>query len=106
MRTSLDHEPFAYTTQSESFPGSFLGRGHELLLHIRPHAYLGTDLRFLVDWLSVLMLPVFIRVMNSYCKWACRFVAKAFKSCAHWCGVGKLFPALVELQPLATFEGY
>lgn len=96
MRTSLDHEPLAYTMQSESFPGIFLGRGDELLLHICPHAYLGTDLHFLVAWLIVPMVPVFIRVMNCFCKWACRSGAKVFKACAHCCGV-ELFPALVEL---------
>lgn len=106
MWTSPDHEPLAYTTQSESFPGSFLEKGHELLLHVRPRVYLGTDLHFLVGWLSVPVAPVFVRVMNFFCKWACRFGAKAFKACAHWCGVEKFFPALVELQPLATFEGY
>lgn len=92
--------------QSESFPGSFLGRGHELLLHVHPCAYLGTDLYLLVGWLSVPVVPVFIRVMNCLCKWACRFGAKAFKAYACWCGMEKLSPALVELQPLATFEGY
>lgn len=42
------------------------------------------------------MVPVFIRVMNCFCKWACRSGAKVFKACAHCCGV-ELFPALVEL---------
>lgn len=74
--------PSAYTMQSESFPGGFLGRAHELLLYICPHAHLGAELHILVGWLSVPVAPVFIRVMNCFCKWACRSGAKAFKACA------------------------
>lgn len=44
MRASLDHKPFTYTTQAEPFPGSFLGRGHRLRLHMRPRAHLGNRL--------------------------------------------------------------
>lgn len=61
---------------------------------------------FLAGLLSVPVVPVFITVINCFCKWACRFSAKAFEVRAHSCDVEKLFPALMELQPLATFEGY
>lgn len=46
MRVSLGHEPLMYTMQIEIFTGSVLGRGCEPLLHIHPHAHLGSDLHF------------------------------------------------------------